>query len=468
MRPRLWETAPEKVVDDGGRGRSDPHRCLLLHTSPATLYRYAATRRSRLEYRAGNAYQLANNVWADTGFQVHGTPSKHVKCVPMELELPRDPLWPLYFCGDAARRVIDPNRPCGGKCRNAERGRRSRQHLGAAQERQRRNDVGKPGFRGEFRRGRTNAVASSDHERAAVHQRRQAPRESRRLDAARPTCTRATCAHAAQTVLFLCATDEHGTPAELAAIEAGLDVAEYCRMQHQIQADRRAPLLAVVRSFRPQLVSAEPRADEVLRPAAEENGLIEERTTKPDLSRADGRFLPDRYVIGTCPYCGYERARGDQCENCTRVLDPVDLLSPTIQHLGQPRRRSPREPASCSSSFRPGPGRSASWIQSRQNWPPVTISIALKWLDEGLQDRGHHARSALGHAGRSPGLRTQSLLCLVRCANRVHRRDQRMGRPRSGDRATGGRGGMTPATSPTRSSWRRTTCHSTRLCFPLR
>ena len=58
------------------------------------------------------------------------------------------------------------------------------------------------------------------------------------------------------------------------------------------------------------------------------NGWLELRTTKQAYSATDGRFLPDRYVIGTCPHCGYDRARGDQCENCTRVLDPVDLIDP--------------------------------------------------------------------------------------------------------------------------------------------
>ena len=45
-------------------------------------------------------------------------------------------------------------------------------------------------------------------------------------------------------------------------------------------------------------------------------------------SPADGRFLPDRYIEGTCPNCGYPRARGDQCENCTKQLDPTDLIDP--------------------------------------------------------------------------------------------------------------------------------------------
>ncbi len=45
-------------------------------------------------------------------------------------------------------------------------------------------------------------------------------------------------------------------------------------------------------------------------------------------SNADGRFLPDRYIEGTCPNCGYDKARGDQCENCTKQLDPIDLIDP--------------------------------------------------------------------------------------------------------------------------------------------
>ena len=78
------------------------------------------------------------------------------------------------------------------------------------------------------------------------------------------------------------------------------------------------------------------------------NGLLEVRTTKQVYSATDGRFLPDRYVIGTCPHCGYDRARGDQCENCTRVLDPVDLIDPRSAVSGAQGHRDPRQPRICS------------------------------------------------------------------------------------------------------------------------
>ncbi len=129
-------------------------------------------------------------------------------------------------------------------------------------------------------------------------------------------------------VLFICATDEHGTPAELAAKEAGLPVADYCREQHEVQKDigERFGL-----SWDHFGRSSSPQNHELTQHFAarlDAEGYLEERVTKQVYSPVDGRFLPDRYIVGTCPYCGYENARGDQCENCTRVLDPTDLLEP--------------------------------------------------------------------------------------------------------------------------------------------
>ena len=118
-------------------------------------------------------------------------------------------------------------------------------------------------------------------------------------------------------VLFICATDEHGTPAELAARDAGLPVAEYCRIQHETQA---ASCAAFGLSFDHFGRSSSPQNRDLTQHFGHvlaEQGLVEERAVKQIYSVADGRFLPDRYVIGTCPHCGFEAARGDQCENCS-------------------------------------------------------------------------------------------------------------------------------------------------------
>jgi methionyl-tRNA synthetase len=106
-------------------------------------------------------------------------------------------------------------------------------------------------------------------------------------------------------------------------------------------------------------------------------------------SHADGRFLPDRYIEGTCPNCGYERARGDQCENCTKQLDPTDLINPRSAISGSTdlEVRETKHLYLRQSALR---DELRAWIDSKAGWPVLTTSIARKWLDdgEGLQDRG--------------------------------------------------------------------------------
>lgn len=187
-------------------------------------------------------------------------------------------------------------------------------------------------------------------------------------------------------VLYICATDEHGTPAELAAAEAGLDVAEYCRRQHEVQAQLSDAFGLSFDSFGR---SSSPENHELTRyfgRVLDENGFIEERSTKQVYSVADGRFLPDRYIIGTCPHCGYSHARGDQCENCSRVLDPAQLIDARSAISGstdlEVRER-------CHLYLRQSlfAGELRAWLESKTEWPVLARSIGIKWLDEGLEDR---------------------------------------------------------------------------------
>ena len=176
-------------------------------------------------------------------------------------------------------------------------------------------------------------------------------------------------------VLYICATDEHGTPAELAALEDGLEVAEYCRQQHEIQSDiyRRFDL-----SF-DHFGRSSSRENRDLTQhfcrQLDEQGLIEERTTKQVYSRADQRYLPDRYIIGTCPHCGYEAARGDQCENCTRVLDPTDLLDPrsAVSDSTELEVKETRHLFLLQSQLA---GRLEDWIGEQTDWP-VLVTLSL-------------------------------------------------------------------------------------------
>ena len=188
--------------------------------------------------------------------------------------------------------------------------------------------------------------------------------------------------------MFICATDEHGTPTELAAMEAGKDVRTFCDEQHAIQ---KKACEAFDLGFDFFGRSSSPQNHELTQHFARrlwKNGFLDVRTTKQVYSNADKRFLPDRYVIGTCPHCGYDRARGDQCENCTRVLDPVDLINPRSAVSGSPdiEIRDSSHLFLKQSQFVP---QLREWIDGHKaDWSPLVTSIANKWLDEGLQDRG--------------------------------------------------------------------------------
>ena len=188
-------------------------------------------------------------------------------------------------------------------------------------------------------------------------------------------------------VLAVCATDEHGTPAELAAAAAGQDVRTYCDTQHAIQR-RLGEAYGLSwdwfgRSSSPQNARLTQHFAERL----EANGFIDERVDRMIYSVADGRFLPDRYVEGTCPHCGYDRARGDQCDNCGRLLDPADLIAPrsTVSGSTELEMRDTRHLYLLQSKLAE---RIRAWVESKPDFPTLTRAIALKHLDEGLIDRG--------------------------------------------------------------------------------
>ena len=190
-------------------------------------------------------------------------------------------------------------------------------------------------------------------------------------------------------VLFLCATDEHGTPAELAAAKAGKPVAEYCAEMHDVQAKIADGFGLSFDHFGRSSSPQNHKLTQALAGRLAEMGLIREVTEDQVYSVTDGRFLPDRYIEGTCPNCGFESARGDQCDNCTKQLDPTDLINPrsTISGATDLEVRTTKHLYLRQSELK---GALADWIDSKHDWPILTTSIAKKWLNDGdgLQDRG--------------------------------------------------------------------------------
>jgi methionyl-tRNA synthetase len=207
-------------------------------------------------------------------------------------------------------------------------------------------------------------------------------------------------------VLFICGTDEHGTPAELGAIAAGQEVRAYCDAQHAIQADvyRRFGL-----SFDHFGRSSAPRNHALTQHfyrRLDAAGLIEERSVRQVWSPVDGRFLPDRYVLGTCPRCGSAAARGDQCDDCGNLLDPTDLIRPrsalsgdSALELRDSRHLFLRQPLLLE--------RLNAWVAGRSGWPSFVVSLAKSWLTSDLRDRCITRDLAWGVAVPRPGFESK-------------------------------------------------------------
>ncbi|MET8407789.1 methionine--tRNA ligase [Streptomyces sp. NPDC005195] len=188
-------------------------------------------------------------------------------------------------------------------------------------------------------------------------------------------------------VLYICATDEHGTPAELAAKERGIPVDVFCAQAHDAQ---KAVYDGFELAFDYFGRSSSEQNREITQHFARrlnENGFIEKRAIRQVYSPTDGRFLPDRYVEGTCPHCGYDKARGDQCENCTRVLDPTDLINPRSAISGSTDLEV-RETTHLFLLQSKLQHEVEAWVsRHEEEWPQLASSIARKWLTEGLHDR---------------------------------------------------------------------------------
>jgi methionyl-tRNA synthetase len=187
-------------------------------------------------------------------------------------------------------------------------------------------------------------------------------------------------------VLFICGTDEHGTPAELGAIAAGEDVRTFCDAQHAVQADIYRRFGLSFDHFGRSSCRQNHALTQHFYRALDARGLIEERELRQIWSEVDQRFLPDRYVLGSCPHCGFEPARGDQCDGCGTLLDPTELIRPrsalsgdTALEVRTGRHLFLRQTLLLD--------RLNAWVDSRQGWPAFVVSLARSWLTSELKDR---------------------------------------------------------------------------------
>lgn len=136
-------------------------------------------------------------------------------------------------------------------------------------------------------------------------------------------------------VLMVSGTDEHGTPIQVLADQEGVSARELADRYNRIIAEDLVALGLSYDLFTRTTTGNHYSVVQKLFTTLYENGYVFTRTTKGAISPSTGRTLPDRYIEGVCPICGFDGARGDQCDNCGNQLDPIDLLSPRSRINGE-------------------------------------------------------------------------------------------------------------------------------------
>src|SRR5688572_29008783 len=129
-------------------------------------------------------------------------------------------------------------------------------------------------------------------------------------------------------IIYVCGSDEYGTAIEMAAIKEGVKPKDIIDKYHTANKKAYEDLGMEFDIYSRTSTDVHKQTAQDYFMKFYNEGLLEQRTEKQLYSEKEQRFLADRYVQGTCPVCGYEEARGDQCENCGSSLSPLDLINP--------------------------------------------------------------------------------------------------------------------------------------------
>src|ERR1700733_14521273 len=186
-------------------------------------------------------------------------------------------------------------------------------------------------------------------------------------------------------VLMVSGTDEHGTPIQVQADQEGVTARELVDRYNGVIANDLANLGVSYDLFTRTTTRNHYAVVQEMFLTLLKNGYIFPKTTLGAISPSTGRTLPDRYIEGTCPICGYPNARGDQCDNCGNQLDPADLINPRSKINGETPLFTESE-----QYFLDLPAFAevlGSWLQAKAgHWRPNVLKFSLNLLDD-LQPR---------------------------------------------------------------------------------
>jgi len=186
-------------------------------------------------------------------------------------------------------------------------------------------------------------------------------------------------------VLMVSGTDEHGTPIQVQADAEGVSARALADRYNRIIVDDLTSLGMTYDLFTRTTTLNHYAVTQEIFTRLLQNGYIFAKTTLGAISPSTGRTLPDRYIEGTCPICGYPSARGDQCDNCGNQLDPADLINPRSKINGETPVFTETE-----HYFLDLPAFAevlGTWLQAKAgHWRPNVLKFSLNLLDD-LQPR---------------------------------------------------------------------------------
>ena len=180
-------------------------------------------------------------------------------------------------------------------------------------------------------------------------------------------------------VLYICGSDEYGVAITLSAEMAGRSPKEHVEMFHQINKDFFAKLHIGFDHYSRTTWPGHVETTQQFFKDLCENGFIEEKATDQLFSEKDQRFLADRYVVGTCPKCGYEQARGDECQSCGANYKATELKNPRSKISGAPLVF--KETTHWFLRFDLFKSKLSKWI-SLKDWKTNVVNFAQHYIDD--------------------------------------------------------------------------------------
>lgn len=186
-------------------------------------------------------------------------------------------------------------------------------------------------------------------------------------------------------VLFICGSDEHGVPITIAAEKEGVTPQDIVDRYHEWNKDTFQKMGISFDYYGRTSSAVHRETSQEIFTELYEKGFFKLKSEELFYDESTQMFLPDRYVKGECPNCGYGEAYGDQCEKCGNSLNPTELINPISALSGKTPVR--KETQHWYMPLGEMQDKLESWIKTREHWKPNVMGQIKSWLQEGLNDR---------------------------------------------------------------------------------